>query len=289
MFPFHNHKSANEESLRNLKNDRKFVIGYLTTITVLLCVVILFVSQSNKHADGQIMVVNDIYEEYTLPETMEVRTIDDCIIFAFSEPLQTSSFKVEEYYIAIANECQSGIDGINLVMNTDRNNGWIKYDRIFGFRGSADNNELSNEIFNAKEGNVFNEIIIQIESIEPDEYVEIYVPMISRMENLYNGKNEMSVIRGATFVLSVFGKDHILDFKDNPKMQVIHEFNTGRHTFSRRNILSDSSSSNPNADSNLNLSIMAFIVCIVFTLCCCVVFVMTSFGKNTDKGEIKSV
>lgn len=174
-------------------------------------------------------------------------------------------------------------------MTIDSTNGWIKSNGVHGFRGSTDTNYVRFEEFDVNENRNVNEVGIQVQHLRPNEYVEIYVPSISEMGFLYEEYIPRRTHKFKTdFELVVSGKQHKLSFGGSLNDHS-HDFSTSRHVLSLRTLLSQSSSENPNEDSNLGLNIMTLVICVSVTLCCCGIFIVTTFKKRGANGEIKEV
>lgn len=172
-----------------------------------------------------------------------------------------------------------------ILYNTCENDSISLYSKMEMQYGEINQNGISVVVTDTKNGDIQVGISFKtLERIKTEKYImEPTSKTVMRIQTL---TPELSS-PDTWVIFSVYYESKIHQFYISPPQELSLSKGTGV-IGKRRGVLSiqndaETTSENPNADSNINLSIMALVISLVMSICCCFVFLITSF--KTDKNE----
>lgn len=266
----------NEDSeWKQLQRDKKAISFYLVAVVfvVSFCVIIITFTEKDQTSTvtiGSIVNLHYSQDQYALHNSEHEDSVEmhDCLILTCKGPTYFTKGSVQVFHIAIENRCDYIIDQVDSYFQIDHHFGWI----------------LDASVYPDKDYNTFGKGSDYLSSnfslLEPEKSLEIFFRVVVGMYQIYEGYNEIP--DPATYrlmaVLTVNGVSQSTSFHQENQLYSSIPFS--------RNLLTiedESSSENPNADSNQILSIVALVISMFFSFLFCVIFVVNSFSKTTKK------
>jgi hypothetical protein len=277
---------VNQRPLEDIEKEKKLIINYLFfAVTVITLCIIASVNTTPEDIQTNITTIyeTNVIHGQEASEPLKPRqedlkeSIGGCVSLWYTFPIQMRLYNRVEYYFAISNECENAIEDIALNFELDHEIGWFRASDVTYF------SELTSSDFKVSQNEKYHSLKVDVD-LDFGGFIEVFVPVVVGMEQAYNGNAVEKKVRSLLEV-TFGGKVYPFLVEGTVAKETETEFMfINRKPLSIEETRNDAiSEDNPNADSNMTISIVSFAIAVAMTFCFCFLFLATSFKNRESK------